>query len=278
MSKFLAWFLRSVLRYRSSVVMVNLSRSFPEKTYDELEEIHKRFYLHFATIFVEMLRYGRRYRGEKGRRRLHESHLVELTNPEEYNRLAAGARQVMLLQAHTGNWELSIGIFYYSYGVKLDMDPSAYAVTYLRLHSKWADKFMARNRTAPVSDLDFKGYVESSDMREFAASKQGQKFCYSFITDQYPYNRNLKTVVNFMHRQTPTMKGGASMAVREDMAVAYLRFRCREGGGYTMTVVPICERAAGKDPAWIMQRYYELLEEDLRAQPWNYLWTHKRWK
>ena len=22
----------------------------------------------------------------------------------------------------------------------------------------------------------------------------------------------------------------------------------------------------------------ELLEEDIQKQPWNYLWTHKRWK
>lgn len=277
MIAFLAWLLRAVFRYRSDVVMVNLSRSFPEKKYAELQEIHKKFYRHFVTIFVEMLRFGR-YRGEKGRRRLHESHLVEFTNPEEYNRLAAGATQVMLLQSHAGNWELSIGIFYYSYGKKLDMDPSRYAVTYLRLSSAWADRFMARNRTAPVSDLDFKGYVESFDMRAFAKEREGQKFCYSFITDQYPYNGNLNTRVRFMNQETPTMKGGASMAVKQDMAVAYLRFRCREGGGYTMTVVPICDRAAGKDPAWIMQRYYELLEEDLRAQPWNYLWTHKRWK
>ena len=49
MEAFLAWFLRSVLRYRSDVVTVNLSRSFPEKTYDELAVIHKRFYRHLAV-------------------------------------------------------------------------------------------------------------------------------------------------------------------------------------------------------------------------------------
>ena len=28
----------------------------------------------------------------------------------------------------------------------------------------------------------------------------------------------------------------------------------------------------------IMEKYYTLLEEDINAQPWNYLWSHKRWK
>ena len=32
MKSFMAWFLRNVLHYRSDVVMVNLSRSFPQKS------------------------------------------------------------------------------------------------------------------------------------------------------------------------------------------------------------------------------------------------------
>ena len=27
-----------------------------------------------------------------------------------------------------------------------------------------------------------------------------------------------------------------------------------------------------------MKLYYKHLEEDIQAQPWNYLWTHKRWR
>ena len=28
----------------------------------------------------------------------------------------------------------------------------------------------------------------------------------------------------------------------------------------------------------VMKTYYQLLQEDIEAVPWNYLWTHKRWK
>jgi KDO2-lipid IV(A) lauroyltransferase len=81
-----------------------------------------------------------------------------------------------------------------------------------------------------------------------------------------------------MHQDTVTMTGGAGLAVKLDMVVAYLRFQEREGGGYRLSVVPICEHAAQMAPAEIMNKYYQLLEEDLEEQPWNYLWTHKRWK
>jgi len=45
-----------------------------------------------------------------------------------------------------------------------------------------------------------------------------------------------------------------------------------------MTAVPIAENASESTVSDIMTQYYKLLEEDLREQPWNYLWTHKRWK
>ncbi len=276
MKKLIAWFLRSVLHYRSAVVMVNLSRSFPHKSYEEIRQIHDRFYLHLASVFTQMLWFGT-CRGARGRKKLRRSHIVEFTNPEEFNRLYNGAPQLMLLQAHTGNWELVGGITNYSYGEPLAAPASLFAVTYLGLHNAWANRFMARNRTAAVADQGFRGYVETSQVLRFALENRNQKFVYSFITDQSPYLPS-DTHVTFMHQDTVTMTGAAKLAVKLDMAVAYLRFEEREDGGYYMSVVPLCEHAKGEDPLEIMKKYYQLLEEDLEKQPWNYLWTHRRWK
>ena len=270
-------FIGNTLHYRNDVVMANLSRSFPNKQYGELKQISKQFYRHFATTLTEMLWFGA-CRGEKGRQRLHKSHIVEFTNPEELNRLYAGAHQIMILQAHTGNWELIGGIKNYSYGVPIDLSPEAFAVTYNELSSHLWDRIMADNRTAPVQDQGFDGYVETNQVLRFALSKREQKFGYSFITDQFPYTYGTHPVVDFMHQKTETMTGAAALACKLDMAVGYLRYRCREDGGYTMTIVPICEHAAGRDPLELMQQYFRLIQEDLEFQPWNYLWTHKRWK
>lgn len=273
--RFLAWLLSDVIRYRRSVVTVNLSRCFPQKSYEEIEQISKRFYLHFATIFKEMLWYGR-CRGEKGRKKLRESGIIRFTNPEVYNRLAAGAKQVMLLQSHCGNWELIGGLDQYE--PSLDMSPDRFVIAYLRIHNKWVNRFMTYNRLAPVSDLDYKGYVESSDILRFIIRNKDKPYCYAFNTDQYPYGFNHNVRVRFMHQDTVTITAGAVLAQKMDMAVAFLSIKCREEGGYDMRVIPICEHAAGEDPLAIMQKYYQLLEEDLENQPWNYLWTHKRWK
>lgn len=272
----LGWLVGSVIGYRKKVVQDNLKLCFPQKSPQELRRIQKRFYRHFATTLTETIWFGA-CRGPKGRARLHRSHIVEITNPEELNRLYAGARQIMILQSHTGNWELIGGIREYSYGPELSITPEAFAVTYLWLHSPLWQTLMEENRTAPVADLGFKGYVEAGAVMRYVLEHRDRKFGYSFITDQYPYNDYHKPVV-FMGRPTLMMTGAASLACKLDMAVVYLRYECREEGGYRMTFVPLAEHAGQEDPVDLMNQYFKLLEEDLEKQPWNYLWTHKRWK
>lgn len=275
---FIAWLLGDVFHYRDNVVYTNLSRCFPEKSYDEIKQIRDRFYQHFADIFNEMLWFGK-CKGDRGRKRLHERHLVEITNPEELNKLFAGAPQMMIMQTHAGNWELISGFREYSYSTPLEILPEHIGVSYVPLTNKFWDRFVAKNRVAPVKDQGFEGYIDYKHILRYVLTNRSKKKAYVFITDQYPYWRNAKEMkIRFMNQDTVTMSAAAELAVKMDMSVVYMRFRTREDGGYTMTFVPISEHAAGENPEEIMKTYYSLLEEDLREQPWNYLWTHKRWK
>lgn len=276
-ARFISWLLRRVLHYRTEVVMVNLARSFPEKKYDELLSIRDRFYLHFAQTITEMFWFAG-CRGEKGRRRLQESQIVQFTNPEEWNRLAAGARQLVMLHSHMGNWELMGGIRQYFGEVEPDIDPKGIAVVYLPLHNAFWDKVIAKVRVSPVEDQGFEGYVPADSILRLAISHRQDKFCYIFNTDQYPYRGEGAMTLSFLNQPTRSMTGAAALACRLDMAVCYLRFLRGEDGNYTWTIVPLAEHAGEMEPEEIMRQYYKLLEEDLRQQPWNYLWTHKRWK
>jgi len=276
-AKGIAWLLESVLHYRTQVVDVNLARAFPEKKYAELKTIRKQFYRHMANTVVEMVWFGA-CRGEKGRERLRRSHLVEFTNPEELNRMLSVSQQALLMQTHAGNWELMGGIAQYAYSTPLEVTPATFAVAHHGIASGLWTQVMAHNRIAPVSDCNFQGYVHTDSILRFAILHKGQRMCYALNSDQYPYMGNGSMNVRFMHQDTRSMTGAAAIACKLDMAVAYLRFDVRPEGGYHLTVVPITDHAHESKPEDIMQRYYQLLEEDLQAQPWNYLWTHKRWK
>ena len=277
-ARFLAWFFGDVMHYRENVVYTNLARCFPEKSYGEITEIRDRFYSHFGKLFTEMLWFGR-CRGEKGRRRLNRSHIVEITNPEVLNSMFAAAPQMMVLQTHAGNWELISGFRQYSYTEPVEILPEQIGVAYAPLYSKFWNRFMAWNRVAPICDTAFDGYVDTAHILRYVLENKDKKKAYVFITDQSPYRHKMPPgELTFMGRNTKTMTAAAGVAVKMNMSVVYLRYREREEGGYAMTFVPIAEHAGEMSPMDIMTKYYQLLEEDLREQPWNYLWTHKRWK
>ena len=276
-ARIIAFLVEKVFRYRRDVVMVNLSRSFPDKSYEEITAICHRFYRHFATILTEAFWSGA-LRGERGRKRLRRSHIVEFPDPTGFNRLMSSAGQVMLLSAHTGNWELLTGMLNYDYGEKLELEPSGLKIAYLKLSDAISEEVMAFNRMAFLEDLCDDVFVESFDAMRYIDSHREPGLAFLMVSDQYPYGGKHNAEVEFMHRMTPSMTAAAYMAVKHDMAIAYLGLGHREEGGYRIRVTPICEHSAGEDPAEIMQRFYRLLEKDLEAQPWNYLWTHKRWK
>ena len=75
-----------------------------------------------------------------------------------------------------------------------------------------------------------------------------------------------------------TMTGGTSIACKFVLAVVYVGFENVSRGHYRMKFRTIARNASGLTTGEIMERYYAMLQEDIETQPWNYLWSHKRWK
>ena len=276
----LGWLAGSVLHYRRDVVTANLARSFPDKKYGELRQIRKAFYRHLGTVFAESVWFCG-CEGEKGGRRLQEAGIVTMTNPEVLNALYDRSESIVLLTAHAGNWELFGGFMFYSPEVPLHFKENDVHVIYKRLTSPAWDEVMRRNRIAPIVDKPaYEGLVESRDAMRHVLTRRGQKKLYAFITDQHPYQgAGAVDVGEFLHQPTTSMDGAAKLAAKAGLAVAYLSFRPAEKEGcWTMTFEPLCDNAAGSDATEIMKQYYQLLQRDIEAAPWNYLWTHKRWK
>ncbi|MBQ3723751.1 MAG: lysophospholipid acyltransferase family protein [Bacteroidales bacterium] len=278
--KALGWLAGSVLRYRRDVVTANLARSFPDKKYAELAKIRKDFYRYLGTVFAESVWFCG-CDGEKGGRRLQKEDIVRFTNPETLVSLYEQSDSIVLLTAHSGNWELTGGFMFYSPDLPLPFAENDVHVIYKRLTSDAWDAVMRRNRISPIVDKTaYDGLVESRDALRHVLSRRGQKKLYAFITDQHPYQGSAAIDVGeFMHQPTTSMDGAAKLAVKLGLAVAYMSFQPAEKEGrWTITFEPICTDASGADSGDIMKKYYQLLQRDLEAVPWNYLWTHKRWK
>lgn len=275
---FFAWVLKDVLHYRRDVVLVNLARSFPEKKYPELRRISDRFYRHFGEILAEAIWFG----GCRNPERLRKSQLVRAVNPEVLDEAFLSSPSVMVLDSHCGNWELLGGFFSYDHRpstVQRVCGPDDVVVVYKPLTSKLWDELMRENRCAPLLRGGFKGYTSSEHVLRHALAHRNEKKIYIFASDQKPYAFSMThDELEFMHQPTKVMLGGASLACKLRMSVLYVNMKPVEKGRYEMKLTPICSDASTLTPHQVMEEYFKLLEKDLVELPWNYLWSHKRWK
>ncbi len=273
----LSWFVSGPMHYRRDVVMINLARSFPEKKYSELRKIADDFYKHFGDLFAETFWFA----GSHDTKRLRDSHICEMEHADVLNRLYNDCPGVIVLTSHLGNWELTGGILNYVYAPdKVDFGEKNTTVVYKELSNSFWDKVFGDNRCAPIAKENKETcYVESRKILRFVIAHRNEKRLYIFPTDQCPYKyASAHTVDNFMHQPTLTMTGGAALAHKFGFAVVYMAFKKKENFGYKMSFREICPDASKFTPEDIMNKFYSYLEEDVNAQPENYLWTHKRWK
>ena len=269
----LAWLMRSVVRYRRKVVETNLLHSFPDKGPEERKSILRGFYRHFGEIIAEAVWFG----GMRSKERLRRRHLCEFAGLDAHRKELEGTNGVMYLTSHCGNWEIFGGWFQYAPEGALPYREDEVLAVYKRLGSDVWEDVLARNRFWPMEG--FTGYVESRSVLRYTLEHRTDKRVFLFPTDQYPYRyAQGHEVEDFLHQRTLAMTGGAAIACKLGLAAVYVGFESVSTGHYRMRFTTIARDASQTTPGAVMDRYYALLQKDIEAQPWNYLWSHKRWK
>ena len=272
------WIANHLVRYRRKVVCENIDRSFP----DAPEHLRKRyvrdFYRHFGRLVCETIWFS-----HTTARRMERSQIVSAVNPEESARLQSVAPGTIILAGHYANWELLFGFEHFalpegsadSYAFKR----SNVAMVYKKLNSPLWDEIFRECRLRLLG-TDFENYIESAGILRHVVEHHGDGYFYMFDTDQRPY-ANAKAVmdVEFMGQPAQTMYAGAGVAHKYGLAVSYLSMtRKTSGKGYLCELKTICDDASKMEVQQIMDEFYRLLEADIRKDPGEYLWSHKRWK
>ena len=272
------WIANHLVRYRRKVVCENIDGSFP----DAPEHLRKRyvrdFYRHFGRLVCETIWFS-----HTTARRMERSQIVSAVNPEESARLQSVAPGTIILAGHYANWELLFGFEHFalpegsadSYAFKR----SNVAMVYKKLNSPLWDEIFRECRLRLLG-TDFENYIESAGILRHVVEHHGDGYFYMFDTDQRPY-ANAKAVmdVEFMGQPAQTMYAGAGVAHKYGLAVSYLSMtRKPSGKGYLCELKTICDDASKMEVQQIMDEFYRLLEADIRKDPGEYLWSHKRWK
>lgn len=276
MGDILSWFMKNVVRYRSAVVYVNLSRSFPEKSAREIKKIYDAFYKHMGEIVAEAIWFG-----GSTYRRLYESGIVTVVSAKGVSEIFENTPSMTVLSTHCGNWEILGGLLGYRTddGETLRVPESSISVVYKKLSNEISDRVFALNRVAPLEEVGTECEVESKNILRFSIKHKDERRMYVYPTDQAPYwGSGRYPIGKFMCQETTAMMGSVGVACKLSHSVLYAKMKRVERGHYELEFIPICMDASKVTPEEIMRKYYDLLEEEIRETPCNWLWSHNRWK
>lgn len=245
--------------YRKKLVTDNLSRSFPEKSKDEILEIRKEFYRYFCDIVVESLKLFSAQPESISRR-------IKLINPEVLEKFYEQKKSLVLVTGHYANWEwpaitLSMLSKYKGSGV------------YKKLSNKFFDEKLRSTRAAFGTEL-----FTNKEVAEFMEERLSKLFLFGFINDQSPSNPKSGHWAMFLNQPTCMLFGAEKYAVQFNIPVICVAIRRVKRGYFTVEYIVITENPAAEKMYYITEKCSQINESLIVAEPAYWLWTHRRWK
>lgn len=253
-----ALILYSVFGYRKEVVMTNLLHAFPEKTQEERNEIAKNFYRNFVDHWAETLKLLSASKKTMSR--------MASGNFEVFHQLYATGRSVQVNLGHFFNWELMT----VHTGIN---QPYTFLTVYLPQNNKVMNKLILYIRGRWGNPL-----LPSLDMARAIIPWRKKQYLLALGADQRPEFPENTYWLNFLNRPAPFVKGPEKFARGQGIPVVMMTTTRIKRGHYYFDFLLLADDPKLLPDGELIRRYVHHLEENIRAQPGLYLWSHKRWK
>ena len=252
-----------VARYRLKVVRRNLRNSFPDKSHNELKSIEKKFYRHFADLLVEIV-HGYRASDEEMR-----EHVV-FENVDLVEELAQKTQGVIAYLGHMGNWEWIADLN------KRFVDRSMVEYNiYRQLKNPNSDKMMLELRSKRGGECIEKKQL----LRKLVSLRHADHpFVLGMLSDQKPSKRSTYAWTHFLSQETAFLNGSEVLAKKFGFSAVYAHILSPKRGYYTVRFELITDHPTAMPDEEMTKKYAALLEQNIHAQPEQWLWTHNRWK
>jgi KDO2-lipid IV(A) lauroyltransferase len=255
----LAFLLHSIVGYRKKVVLENLRRSFPEKNEEEIRRIARLFYRNLTDTTLETVKYFTTSFAETSRR-------CPVLNAETVNQYLDRGHPVILAGSHYNNWEIT----------GLTMPPTFHGTTvtaYKPLTNKVIDRYLNWTRSRTGMEM-----VSMEDTFKEMRKRAGEPIVWILLSDQSPSSRKSAHWVTFLGQDTASLPGMDVLARKFNYPVLYYHVRRVKRGFYEVEFSEIWKNPSEAAEMDITRAYARCLEEKIREQPENWLWSHKRWK
>jgi len=257
LSDLLFFFIYHVVWYRKKLVWNNISAAFPEKSAEEVNDISIAFYRNLCDQIVETVK------------------LLHAT-PEEisarfevdtavYDRLHSQGRHVLQATAHQFNWEWGNWILnrHTRFAVRI-----IYMMVGSRTMARIINEFRLKHGSVLIPANDLNALLQTSANPSISV----------FLADQNPSDRRRAQWETFLGREAPFHRGLEILARRKGHAVIFDEMVKVKRGHYRSISHLAFEDGSTTAEGEITSAYVRFLEESIRRQPENWLWTHNRWK
>lgn len=258
-SSALNFILFRVVGYRKKVILQNLRNSFPEKSESEIQATARQFYQHFTDLMLETI---------KCRSCPPEDILDRIQGDISLvDQLFAEKKNILFLMGHRGNWEManlfaSLRFSHECMVVYRPLKDTLFDQWFLHLRTRFG------SRLVPMDDI-------AAELRQ----PRDRPYVVVLANDQSPQPESAYWTT-FLHQDTGFFRGAEILARRNDLTVLYADFsRDNTRRGYYRVEISLVTDACqslGKNQ--ILEKQIRLLEADINAQPFNWLWSHRRWK
>jgi len=260
LSELLTFIVYYVIAYRKKVVVENLRKSFPEKDEKEIKEISRKYYRHLSVMVVEniFLRFASKKQLAKR---------IDFENIELLNDLHAKGKSVVIMLGHYGNWEYAACVSRFS--------KFKSAAVYKKLSNPVFDKIYYDIR----KNLGSEPIEMAESFRKVSALNNGEApFALIMVADQSPMQSDSQHWIKFLNQDTGVFLGSEKLAKRFDFPVVYLQLQRTRKGAYKAIFKLISDCPKQSQQNQITEKYFSFLEESIKDNPRNWLWSHRRWK
>lgn len=258
-ARFMAWMSWRVIPYRRHVVVANLEASFPEWDDARREQVIRDYYRGFADMLVEIVHSARLTPAELERR-------VQLVNPQLVRDEVARGKPVLIVAAHQCNWEWMLLAFSTQLGLPVD-------AAYKPLVDSWAEREMLKLRSRFGARL-----VPAQQLLGDIIRQRNSPRVIAMVADQEPVSSERKQWLRFLNRDTAFFLGAEEIARSTRYAAFFVKLARTARGHYRAEFVPLAAAAEQLAPGEFTARYARFVEEQIRAAPADWPWSHKRWK
>jgi KDO2-lipid IV(A) lauroyltransferase len=255
-------FLLYFFGYRKKVVFDNLRRCFPEKNDREITAIAKASYTNLADVTLESLKSLVSPVSVILKR-------FEFYGMEHLNAACRQSKSVVLAGGHYNNWEWA------ALGMVKDVEAIG-VIIYKTISNPYMDAWVKASRSRSFNTKVYPMQDTFSALKTLRGN--GVRTGVILGADQSPSNARSAHWVPFFGQDTACLPGPDLIARQFDAPVFFFDIQRVRRGYYTLTYSPLClepvKTSTGEITALFMQR----LEEQIRRDPGNWLWSHRRWK